>query len=102
MLDRTYEPHMDINHVSYSSDCKSICVHPLYIIRISLILLYILISFFTARSEVDEDRSLEDKTEDEEPQNDYPVQTDTTNTDGKRTGVIGTIYIIFMSIMPFV
>lgn len=79
-----------------SSDCKSVCVHSLYTsITTSLILFYILIWFFTASSEADENTSLENITEEEEPNEDDPVQTDTAaDTDGRRTGIIGTIYYI--------
>ncbi|XP_071579045.1 uncharacterized protein [Temnothorax nylanderi] len=94
MSDRTYEPHMDMDmDIRGSSDCKSVCVHPLYIsITTSLILFYILIWFFTASSEADENRSLENITEEEEPNEDHPVQTDTAaDTDGRRTGVIALL-----------
>ncbi|XP_039315504.1 uncharacterized protein LOC105204280 isoform X2 [Solenopsis invicta] len=91
MSDRTYEPHMDMDRDS--SDCKSVCVHSLYTsITTSLILFYILIWFFTESSEADENTSLENITEEEKPNEDDPVQTDTAaDTDGRRTGIIALL-----------
>ncbi|XP_039315709.1 bromodomain adjacent to zinc finger domain protein 2B-like [Solenopsis invicta] len=66
MSDRTYEPHMDMDRDSSVSS-----------------------------SEADENTSLENITEEEEPNEDDPVQTDTAaDTDGRKTGIIGTIYYI--------